>query len=150
MKSYLEEIWSQKIMAYVSRNFGSGAKYIMILSINFMDLYIEGRLTEIIKIFRLLGFEITKKNKYFSAKLKQPNGRFHIMFSKFENKIYCDFHFDYTIHLLFLGVDYKKKPKEFFERNLRKILENKKIPFKIDEVDWFTRRNRAIFSGFRL
>jgi hypothetical protein len=115
-----------------------------------MDLYIKTTLEELVKIFKLLGFEVIKEDKYFSAKLEQPNGRFHAMFAKLGDKVYCDFHFDYPKHKWFFGVDYKKKPKDFFDKKLRKIFENKKIQFKIKEVNWFIRRNKAISGGFKL
>jgi len=115
-----------------------------------MDLYINTTLEKLVEIYKSLGFKVTKKNKYFSAKLKRPGGRFHAMFANLEDKVYCDFHFDNTIHCLFFGVDYKKKPKQFFEEKLRKIFESQKIQFEIKEVNWFTRKNKAIFRGFHL
>ena len=95
-----------------------------------MDLYINTTSDELVIIFKLLGFKVIKKNKYFSAKLEQPNGKFHAMFAQLGNEAYCDFHFDNNKHWLFFGVDYKKKPKNFFDKKLRKIFENKKSNLK--------------------
>jgi len=115
-----------------------------------MDLYIYANLEELTKIFRLLDFKVSKKNIYFSAKLKTPRGRFHAMFSELTNRIYCDLHFDNKIHFLLFGVDYKIKPLRFFKERMEVILENRGIYFEIKDVDWFTRRNKAILRGFRL
>jgi len=100
-----------------------------------MDLYIDTTENKIIEIFESLGFKLTRENNYFSAKLEQPDGRFHAMFSRLNGKIYCDFHFDNKKHWLFFGVDYKKKPKDFFNKKLRKVLEDKKLQFEVKEVN---------------
>jgi hypothetical protein len=115
-----------------------------------MDLYIETNLDRLVKIFESLGFDLTKEERYFCAKLKRPDGRFHAMFAELEDSIYCDFHFDNSLHCLFLGVDYKKRPKALFEKRMRQVFKAKHIRFHIKDVDWFTRRNNAIFSGFRV
>jgi len=67
-------------------------------------------------------------------------GRYHILFEFIDSKTFCDFHFDNTFHLIGTGADYGKKPK----------LDKRNISYKTKEVNWFTRRNKAIITGFRL
>ena len=45
-----------------------------------------------------------------------------MMFARSGNRIYCDFHYDNTIHLFFYGVDYQNKPSRFFEQGLSLLL----------------------------
>ena len=115
-----------------------------------MDLYIGTTKEELKEILVALGFKVTEKEKYFDAKLKESTGRFHTMFTELGDKIYCDLHYDKDKYKWFIGVDYKKKPKELLEGKLRKILEDKNIQFDIEEVSWFTRRNKAVRGGFKL
>lgn len=47
-----------------------------------MDLYIKATKEELVEILEILGFEVTKKDKYVDAKLNQPGGRLHAMFAR--------------------------------------------------------------------
>ena len=115
-----------------------------------MDLYIHTTREKLGKIFEKLGFRVYHGKEYSGAILKKKWGRFHAKFTELNNKIYCDFHFDLWIHLSFLGVDYNLRPKKFFEENIKKTLHNHKIKYVTKEVNFLSRRNRAIFLGFRL
>lgn len=115
-----------------------------------MDLYLNTNPNELATIFRTLNFEVGEEATHFYARLETTGGRFHAMFAELEGKVYCDLHFDGKKHKYFFGVDYKKKPREFFEKYLRDILENKNVAYEVRQVNWFTRRNRAMSGGFRL
>ncbi|MCG8608587.1 hypothetical protein MJD09_26825, partial [bacterium] len=97
-----------------------------------------------------LGFSIESKRGYMSALKKNAGGRMHAAFIQSGDGIYCDLHYDYRIHFLLFGVDYKQRPGEFFEDSFRQALKQKGIAFKARKVNWFTRKNKAVFRGFRL
>ena len=115
-----------------------------------MDLYVRTTEEELKKILACLGFEITEMGEYFDAKLKEPSGRLHAMFTKLNCRVYCDLHYDNKKHKWFIGVDYKDRPKNFFEDKLKKALQEKDIEFEVKKVNWITRRNKAISKGFKL
>lgn len=77
-------------------------------------------------------------------------GRYHILFAYIDGEAFCDFHFDNTIHFIGTGADYGKKPELFFNNKLKGKLDKKHIAYTIKKVNWFTRRNKAIVTGFRL
>jgi len=115
-----------------------------------MDLYIKTTRDELKDIFESLEFEIVENAGYTDAKILDPDGRFHAMCAKLEDRIYCDLHYDKNRHQWFIGVDYDRRPQEFFEKKLKEVLEGKDIAFEIKRVNWFTRRNKAISGGFKL
>lgn len=107
-----------------------------------------GRVTKIIKE---LGFEIKKKKKYYWCSLRQEGGRIHLQFTELSNgEIYVDLHFDKTLHLFFINVDYKEKPAKYFFEYLKPILESQQIEFRVQDVNWFSRKNKAILTGLRI
>ena len=115
-----------------------------------MDLHLEAEPEVLVDVFRSLGFTVTEKRRYYSATKKARAGRLHGAFLAVEDGTYCDFHFDFLLHFLMFGVDYRKRPQAYFERRLRAVLQERRLRFRVDEVSWFTRRNRAVFRGFRL
>lgn len=116
-----------------------------------MDLYIDSNIETVTDIFKSLGFTIFQRKGYLEARCKMLKGcRYHAKWGLLDGKVYCDFHYDNFIHFTFFGVDYKTKPKEFFDKKIKNILIEKKLNFETKNVSWFNRRNKAIFTGFRV
>ncbi len=97
-----------------------------------------------------VGFTIKLKQNYFSATHYSEGGRYHLLYELVDNKVFCDFHFDNTIHIICFGVDYRKKPQTFFNIILRERLDKENITYETKNVDWFARKNKAIVTGFRI
>ena len=134
-----------------------------------MDIIALAPIDKVIEVFRSLGFRIENKGSYYSATLHKGLGKFHALIVSLSNdellrkipklKIpganteiaYIDLHWDYIIHLLFLGVDYKRKPRELYLTILKKELERAKIEhFIIGGSNWWSRVNKAILRGLKL
>ncbi len=115
-----------------------------------MDLYVDAPMDEVADIFRMAGFEVRQGRDCHHAIQANGRGRFHAEFARLGDRVYCDLHFDHPVHVLFVGVDYRKRPREFFEDRLRRLFNRRSIPVVVSDVGWLTRRNRAIFRGFRL
>lgn len=115
-----------------------------------MDIYIKTNVNKIEKLLQETDFTITRKSNHFSAMQYVKGGRYHILFEYIDNEVFCDFHFDNTVHFIGTGADYGKKPEEFFNRQVKEKLDKAYITYKIKRVNWFTRRNKAIITGFRL
>ena len=116
-----------------------------------MDLYLQTESKQFETILLSLGFKKKNRKSYNYYYLKQKGGRIHAMFALVaDNTVYCDLHFDNTIHFLFFGVDFKNKSETFFEKNIKSNLEKNQISFEIKKVSWFSKRNKSIFTGFRL
>ena len=115
-----------------------------------MDLYLKTTRETLAEILTSLGFEVEENAQYTDAKLKDVEGRFHAMFARLEDNIYCDLHYDKNRHKWFIGVDYHTRPQEFFEKSLKKALDDRGVEFEVKKVNWFTRRNKTISGGFKL
>jgi hypothetical protein len=118
-----------------------------------MDLLLKIEPERLEKIFLSLNFKKRKRKKYNYYYLKTKGGRFHAMFASVKWggwRTYCDLHFDSTIHFLFFAVDFKNKPEIFFENNIKELLENRRVRYRIEKVSWFSKRNKSVFTGFRL
>ena len=115
-----------------------------------VDLDIKTSIDDLIVLFKDLDFTIQGKASHTSAIKANAMGRLHAAFTETEDGVYCDLHYDHKVHFLLFGVDYKKRPRVFFEEVLEKILQRKEIEFEVRTVNWFSRRNKAIFRGFRL
>jgi len=116
-----------------------------------MDLYVNSKLETVTDIFKSLRFTIFQKKRYLEARYKMPKGcRYHAKWALLEGKVYCDFHYDNFIHFTFWGVDYGIKPRDFFNQKIRAVLLAKNLNFEIKEVSYFNRRNKSIFTGFRV
>lgn len=118
-----------------------------------MDLKIEANLLEVAKILKAVGFrDINIKNsKVIEAKMKDGYGRVHVLGVAIdENNTYLDIHRDALLHIAFIGVDYKKKPKEIYEKILRQIVGGRIRTKGIGGTSWFNRKNKAILRGIKL
>jgi hypothetical protein len=68
-----------------------------------------------------------------------------------KEQVFCEIHYDSKIHFLFLGVDYDIEPATFFKSELKEKLEQAGIKSNIlNGRSWFTRKNKAWFTGMRL
>jgi hypothetical protein len=115
-----------------------------------VDLEIQTTPPEFTEILRDLGFVIQKRESHISAMKKNSGGRMHAAFIQTAESVYCDLHYDYRVHFLLFGVDYKEKPRRYFEESMMETLQQKGIAFELRTVNWFTRKNKAVFRGFRL
>ena len=115
-----------------------------------MDIFINTTTSKFESLLTELNFKILKKRKCWDARLSVSDGRFHAMFCFVAGRLYCDFHFDKKFHFLFLGNDHKTRPGIFFREQLVGLLIRERIIYEIVEDNWLTRKNKAIFSGFRL
>jgi hypothetical protein len=115
-----------------------------------MDIYIKSDISTIEKILAAKEFSITRKKNHFSAMHYIKGGRYHFLYAFIDGEVFCDFHFDNTLHAIGTGADYGKKPEAYFDSQIKKILRKEDISYKIKKVNWFTRRNKAIITGFRL
>jgi len=121
-----------------------------------MDLVINCNLKTFLGILRELGFKVKNKDKYFEAiKLDHLFYRFHIYIIEKQRRqsptLFCEIHYDFFLHFLFLGVDYKKKPFYFFKHILEPIFKKRNITYMLlNGMSWKTRHNTAILKGFDL
>ncbi len=117
-----------------------------------MDLMIRGEPARLLEVLGSLGFEVRQRRLYGEARLGRNGGRLHLLFTEGDSQeFYCDLHFDSTFHLLNLGVDYRVKPQEFYEKELHQKLSSQGLQSKIiGGFDWFNRRNKAVVTGLRL
>jgi len=117
-----------------------------------MDLIIQGNQAKLFELLISLGFKIKRHKSYHEARLDQPEGRLHLLITKVApGKIYSDVHFDRVFHFLGLGVDYRTRPLNFYEKVLlRRLRSNGFQSEVVGGFDWSTRRNKAIISGLRL
>ena len=115
-----------------------------------MDLYLKTQPQIFSQILKTHGLQIRAKRNYFDAKLKTKLGRIHAMYAVIDGNLYCDLHFDYRIHLFFIGVDYSKTPNAFFSEKLLPSLIEYNISFSIQDVSWFTRKNESKLFGYKV
>lgn len=117
-----------------------------------MDVIIDCKLEELHIILTSLGFQVIQRSTYCDAKFKCKSGRIHILFTNLNSdRIYCDIHYDNFIHFMKFGVDYRYKPRQYYENVLLKILKSKEIKsMVIGGFSWSERKNKAIIMGLRL
>ena len=114
-----------------------------------MDIYLTATVQQFQNLLEKKKFSSNWKKNHFSAMQYDSGGRYHILFLELDGKVFCDFHYDNKIHGIGMGADYGKRPENYFEKNLKNDLEKMKIKYQIKQVNWFTRRNKAIITGFR-
>jgi hypothetical protein len=117
-----------------------------------MDIIIEGPLSRLLNALECLGFETEDHRTYYAAILKQPHGRYHALIKQLSvGKIYCDLHYDSKLHFLAFGVDYLKRPRDYYEHVLSASLSSQELKSGIlGGFGWLSRKNRAIIKGLRL
>jgi hypothetical protein len=115
-----------------------------------MDIYVNAKINTANKIFKNIGFEVKRNRNYFSAVKYIKGGKYHILFKYIGGQTFCDFHFDNVFHFIAFGVDYHNKPQRLFNKYLKESFDKENIVCKIDKVNWFSRRNKAILMGFKL
>lgn len=104
----------------------------------------------VVEILRDLGFKIRDKKRYVEAKKKEGHRVLHIYLYGRGQATFCEIHADFPVHFLFLGVDYEKKPEEFFRGVLAEELRRRGIEFRVlGGYSWFSRKNKAILRGFK-
>ena len=116
-----------------------------------MDLEVYGGLEEVADILRRLGFVVSVSGDRLEAKLGDEWGRFHVLGAQLKSGLtYLDVHWDFKMHLLFIGVDYKERPKKICENAIEKA-EKMGLKARVTGgASWFNRRNKAIFKGLKL
>lgn len=117
-----------------------------------MDLIVEGTLSRLLNALECLGFETEDHRTYYAAILKEPQGRHHALIKQLSvGKIYCDLHYDRKLHFLAFGVDYLKRPRDYYEQVLSASLSRQELRSEIlGGFNWLSRKNRAIIKGLRL
>ena len=109
-----------------------------------MDLYIHTNINECKQLLNDARFDISNKGNYFNARLQTKWGRYDCHFLPLGEEIYLDFHYDYYFHFMFLGVDYRNRPRSFFINKLEPLLRSRQMAYRIKESNWFHRHNKAI------
>jgi hypothetical protein len=117
-----------------------------------MDIIIKGTLTSVVKILERIGFLIERRNGYLAGSWRKNGGRMHILLTQCsESDVYCDLHWDRSVHFLAFGVDYNRRPHRFYDDVLRGELQSNGL---ISEVtggfSWLTRRNKALTTGLKI
>ena len=115
-----------------------------------MDLYLKMPVDQIISIFDSLNFQVLSKKQHYEARFNIGFGRYHAKFALLDDTIYCDFHFDYTLHFMFLGVDFQRRPETFFTEKLKPLFYFHSVEYHTQSVNWLTQRNRAMVTGLKL
>lgn len=117
-----------------------------------MDVEIKASEETVTSLLSELSFSLAQKEAHISATRPSKSGRLHVLVKSVgEGVVFCDIHHDATIHFLFLGVDYDKKPSEFYENELKvRLLETGIEHCVLNGKSWFTRKNRALIRGIRL
>jgi hypothetical protein len=117
-----------------------------------LDFQIHAQIEELIKIFKELGFSVKHRKDYYSCRLPSGYGRFDALLKELSpNVVYCDFHWDNLIHLMFVAVDYREKPLCFYEEKLKPKLLEKGIHHEVTGgFSWFSRKNKALLHGLKL
>lgn len=68
-----------------------------------------------------------------------------------DSDIYCDLHWDRRIHFLAFGVDYRTRPRRFYDEVLRSKLQSSGLTSEvIGGFSWSTRRNKALTTGLKI
>ncbi len=111
-----------------------------------MDIVVLCSCSEIAEILRNLKFRVERKNEFYSARRADGIGSHHALFREEGGICYIDLHYDFPLHFLFLGVDYKRRPMELYMRELRHLLGEHRIE---GGLSWFDRRNKAMLRGMR-
>lgn len=115
-----------------------------------MDIIIDISVKHFEEIIKSLAMTLEQNKEYISYNKKDGLHNYHIYFFDCNGITCCEIHYELILHFLFIGVDYKTKPRIFFEQIIKPLLENEKINFKIiGGCTWFSRRNKAIISGFK-
>lgn len=117
-----------------------------------MDLEVEAKLEDVARILKSMKFNpVTVKNGIVEAKLKRGLGRIHVWGTEMENgKTYLDVHWDALIHLIFIGVDYSKRPKKVCDEILNQARERGFKGRVIGGTNWFNRKNKAVLKGIKI
>jgi len=115
-----------------------------------MDIKVYCDINIFKQIVEKLQFTPSQKNGYYSVIYSSQQGRYHLLFTADGAETFCEIHFDKTIHLLFFGVDYIKKPLPFFKKHFKAELERRKIRYSVKNTSWRERRNIAILTGFSI
>jgi hypothetical protein len=97
----------------------------------YMDVVIYSSPEELSSLLESLGFRVSKRPTHYDAKLKHDHGRFHIKCRSSDNKMVCDLHYDRSLHFLGLGVDYKHRPRQFYEDVLRPALRSRGLESRV-------------------
>jgi hypothetical protein len=114
-----------------------------------MDIYLNTDPETLKKILIEKNFAIKWKKNHFSAICNVSNGRYHMLYLALNGRVFCDFHYDNKIHGIGLGADYGTKPESYFARFFKNVLNGHHISYRIHQVNWFTRKNKAIITGVR-
>lgn len=118
-----------------------------------MDLVLDCPSTLFIDWLRRQGFKIKVRKGYFEAlRADGPFWRFHIFLEEAGDKrrVNCEIHSDFVLHFMFLGVDFRRRPLALFQGEIKPFLLRESVSFKIlDGFTWWTRKNKAVFTGFR-
>jgi hypothetical protein len=96
-----------------------------------MDVVIYSEPEELSSLLRSLGFRVIKRPTHYDAKLKHNRGRLHILCRSSNGKMVCDLHYDSPIHFMGLGVDYERRPAQFYEDVLRPTLRSRGIESRV-------------------
>jgi hypothetical protein len=115
-----------------------------------MDIIAWCDCEEIAEILRDLKFRV-RESRFYSARRIEGIGLYHALFTKSNNICYIDLHYDFPFHLLFLGVDYSRRPMKLYLSELKRAFKERGIVHRIDGgFTWFERRNRALLKGMRV
>lgn len=116
-----------------------------------MDILIEAEIRTIANVLASEGFEIVNEEEKVEARKRFGLGRFHALLVQVDDRrAYLDLHWDAPLHLLFLGVDYRRRPKELWATLSRKFQEQGIKAHPIGGLNWFNRKNKAIFKGIKV
>jgi len=117
-----------------------------------MDLEFLSPIDDVVEMFVELGFDTKRRSGYYECRRRGRNGRFDALLKEINSHtVYCDLHWDATIHFLFIGVDYRTRPRTLYENELKPKLREGSIEHQIvGGLSWFERRNRAIAHGLRI
>ena len=116
-----------------------------------MDLEIQGSLEQVVTILKELGFTVKVAENKLEAKLRKKKGKYHVLGALIKPYlIYLDVHWDSPIHLLFIGVDYRKRPEEICNAIIQKAKKKGLKAEIIGGTSWFNRKNKAILKGLKI
>jgi len=117
-----------------------------------MDLEFLSPIDDVVKMFVELGFNTKRHPGYYECSRRERNGRFDALLKDINPRtVYCDLHWDATIHFLFMGVDYRTRPRALYENELKPKLSERSTEHQIvGGLSWFERRNRAVVHGLRI
>ncbi|PCN51125.1 hypothetical protein B6U99_00665 [Candidatus Geothermarchaeota archaeon ex4572_27] len=115
-----------------------------------MDLMTNASLDELASLLKSLGYRVRPGYGHLSAVRREGLGRIHVLAAATREGAYLDIHWEAPVHLLMLGVDYRRRPARACAEVIAELRRRGRRCVAVGGTSWFTRRNKAVLRGIRI